>query len=132
MIALIFVTLAACGPNSAADDRAPVTPAYGPTREMIGVWSMYTEHSGFVARSSWSTCNLDSAGCWLEATEAFWREFERKVAPDPLLREAPYNGSFLVKLKGRLATNGPFGHLGEHRCQIQAHELISAERQHLG
>ena len=103
-------------------------PTYGAAAEMTGVWSRTFEHSNFSFCDGWETCDLNRQGCWFEATEQFWREFEQRVPADPTVREASRGGSFLIQFEGRVARNGPFGHLSQYSCQVEGIDLQAAER----
>ncbi len=139
---ILAVTLVACGSQSPQDNsaearrselelRALQPPSYGAAAEMTGVWSTAFEHSGFVACGSWAGCNLGANGCWFEATDEFWQQFQSVVPPDPIMPERPYGGLFLIRFRGQVAHNGPFGHLDQYPCQVRGIELLSAERQEI-
>lgn len=129
---MILLLVAGCGNGANGDARqlpsgtptpaGPGQPAYGPVEDVWGRWTTGFEVSSFaLCRDSSCVAASDPETCWLDGTREF---FDAVRASGVRQFRAGGNPTFRVHLKGRIARNGPFGHMGAHGCQVEGQQLV--------
>ena len=101
---------------------------YGPLQDLVGLWSVGFEYSEFKICADAHDCSAPARGCWVDTTTDFLRDTQELARPE--LRRSPNffpQATYLVRMNGRIAVNGPFGHAGLYGCQVRPSRLISAE-----